>query len=338
MAGVGSPGDVRRQFRGVDDDLTVEDRVVVAAQLQPLLDGRVPLVAARGVRSPLEVVEGDVVGRDHPGSRSRFDRHVADGHPRFHRQCLDGRSAVLDDVPLTAAGADLGDDGEHEVLGGDSARQDPIHGDRHRAEGAQGQRLCRENVLDLARADTERQRAERAMGRRVAIAADDRHPRLSEAELRPDDVDDALLGIPHAMQANAELGAVATQRVDLLARNGVGDREFDADRRNVVVLGGERQVWSPYSPAGGAQAVECLWAGDLVDEVKVDVEQVGLAVDALDDVRVPDLFRQSASHRGLLALALPRSRGSLRLVSRDGSINAWTTLAESASWTRPPPS
>jgi hypothetical protein len=47
-------------------------------------------------------------------------------------------------------------------------------------------------VLDLGRADAEGQRAEGAMRRGVAVAADDGHARQGEALLRPDDVHDAL--------------------------------------------------------------------------------------------------------------------------------------------------
>jgi hypothetical protein len=47
-------------------------------------------------------------------------------------------------------------------------------------------------VLDLGRADAERQRAEGAVRRRVAVAADDRHPRLRQPLLGADDVHDPL--------------------------------------------------------------------------------------------------------------------------------------------------
>ena len=51
----------------------------------------------------------------------------------------------------------------------------------------------------------------------------------------------------------------------------------DVERRDVVVLGRHREVGTADRPAGGAEAVERLRAGDLVHEVQVDVEQVGLA-------------------------------------------------------------
>ena len=53
-------------------------------------------------------------------------------------------------------------------------------------------------------------------------------------------------------------------------------------------------------PAHGAsrqpEAVERLRAGDLVDEVEIDVQQVGLTVGAVHDVRIPDLLRERTSH------------------------------------------
>ena len=71
-----------------------------------------------------------------------------------------------------------------------------LHRDGHRLRPALGEGLGGEHVLDLAGADAEGQGAEGAVGRRVAVAADDRHARLGEALLGTDDVDDALLAWP----------------------------------------------------------------------------------------------------------------------------------------------
>ena len=49
-------------------------------------------------------------------------------------------------------------------------------------------------MLDLAGADAEGQRAERAVRRGMAVAADQRGARQGEALLGPDDMDDALRG------------------------------------------------------------------------------------------------------------------------------------------------
>ncbi len=45
-----------------------------------------------------------------------------------------------------------------------------------------------------------------------------------------------------------------------------------------MVLGRDGQIGAAQTTAGQAQALEGLGAGDLVDQVKVDVDQVGLAV------------------------------------------------------------
>ena len=98
-----------------------------------------------------------------------------------------------------------------------------LDGDRHRPRRALGQRLGREHVLDLAGADAEGERAERAVGRGVAVAADDGHPGLREPLLGSDDVDDALAGVAHPVEPDAELATVLLEHLDLAAGHRVGD-------------------------------------------------------------------------------------------------------------------
>src|ERR1039458_10412813 len=87
-------------------------------------------------------------------------------------------------------------------------------------------------MLDLGGADPERQRAEGAVRRGVAVAADHGYPWLGEAELRPDDVHDALVLAAQAMQGHAVHLAVALQPRDLRRRELVGDRAVLIDRRH----------------------------------------------------------------------------------------------------------
>jgi hypothetical protein len=201
-------------------------------------------------------------------------------------------------VPAPAAGADLRDQREHEVLRGDARRQFAGDGDGHLLGLRLRQRLRGQHVLDLAGADAERQRAERAVRGRVRVAADDGHAGLGEPELRPDDVHDSLLFMAERVQPDAEVRAVLAQRLDLRARDGIGDREQVVGGR-VVVFGGDRQIGPPHRTAGHAQPVERLRAGDLVQQVQVDVEQVGLAVGLPNHVSVPNLLRERA--RGLVS-------------------------------------
>ena len=101
----------------------------------------------------------------------------------------------------------------------------------------------------------------------MTVTADDRHAGLRETELWPDDVHDALFDVAHRIQPDAELFAVAPQRFDLSARHGIGDRLVDVDRRDVVILGGDRQIRSPNAAAGKPEPIERLRACHLVNEV-----------------------------------------------------------------------
>ena len=83
-------------------------------------------------------------------------------------------------------------------------------------------------MLDLGRADAVRQRAEGAVRRGMAVAADDGHAGQREALLGADDVDDALADVVLGIILDAEIGGVLGQRLDL-------DTAFlvlDAERRS----------------------------------------------------------------------------------------------------------
>ena len=72
--------------------------------------------------------------------------------------------------------------------------------------------------------------------------------------------------------------------------------------RRVVVLGREREIGPADRAAGQPQAVEGLRAGHLVQQVQVDVEQIGFAFGGLHHVGVPDLLGQGP---GSLAVMTP---------------------------------
>jgi len=92
--------------------------------------------------------------------------------------------------------------------------------------------------------------APNAVGGRVRVAADDRHPGLGDAELRPDHVHDALAVRAERVHGDAELRAVALERLNLHAGELVADARGDrrAVGRDVVVGRGQRAV----RPADGA--------------------------------------------------------------------------------------
>jgi len=109
-------------------------------------------------------------------------------------------------------------------------------------------------------------------------------------------VHDALLDIAEGVQGDAELGGVGREGLDLGPRHRVGDRLIDVDGGNVVVFGGDGEVGSAHCAAVVAEAAKGLRAGDLMHEVQVDVQEIGRALFAYDDVLVPDLLRQRETH------------------------------------------
>src|SRR3546814_8272291 len=93
--------------------------------------------------------------------------------------------------------SDQGEQVKGQILGMDVRRQPPLDADPHIARLALADGLGREHMLDLRRTDPEREGAERAVGRGMAVAADDRHSRLRTSLFRADDMDDAAPPIAH---------------------------------------------------------------------------------------------------------------------------------------------
>ena len=100
-------------------------------------------------------------------------------------------------------------------------------------------------------------------------------PGCGQAELRADDVDDALAAAAGRVERDAELLAVAPQRVELRLRRAGPDRAGRPSARCGPSSRG--QVRPAHLPPGQAQALERLRRRHLVDEVQVDVEQRRLA-------------------------------------------------------------
>jgi len=68
----------------------------------------------------------------------------------------------------------------------------------------------------------------------------------------------------------------------------------------------QSEVGPPELAPGEAQRLERLRAGDLVEQVAVDVEEAGAAGRLLDQVAVPDLLEEGASARRHVLLPVIR--------------------------------
>jgi len=136
----------------------------------------------------------------------------------------------------------------------------------------------------------------------MGVAADDRHARLSDAQLRADDVHDALIAVTQRVNAQAEFLGIAAQRVDLGAAHDVRDRLLDVNRGSVVILGGDREIGAAHLASCHPQTLECLRTGYFMAQLQIDVEQVRLARSSAHDVVIPDLLAQSSSHGSMMTL------------------------------------
>ena len=278
----------------VQDDLGVEGGVVVTDERPPPRDGRVELLAdgrpGRARRYSIVVSSTPTSPARAPASmlmlhtvmRPSIERSRI-ASPRYSSTWpapppVPRRATIASAMSLAVTPTGAG----------------TVDGDRHGLGPLLGERLGGEDVLDLAGADAEGQRAEGAVGRRVRVAADDRHARLGHPELGADDVDDALVLVPAREQGDAELAAVLLERLELAARHRVAHRRRDRLGGHVVVGRGQRPVRSAHGAAVHPQALEGLRARHLVHEVQVDVEQGRLALGRRDDVLVPDLLEEGA--------------------------------------------
>jgi hypothetical protein len=169
------------------------------------------------------------------------------------------------------------------------------------------QALRRQHVLDLGGADAEGQRAECAVRRGMRIAAHHGHAGQGQALFGP-----MTWTMPWRMSSmrnsrDAELGAVGVERLDLQARDRVGDAERG---RWWERCGRARRP--PHRPgahlaAGQFQPLERLRAGDFVHQVAVDIQQRGAVGLEVDDVSVPEFLKKGlAGHTNKLIQRVKR--------------------------------
>ncbi len=272
-------------------------------------DGLVPSVGGR-VPALAQVLQRRVVRGDEPGTGTGLDAHVADRHPPFHGEVLDSLAAVLDGVPVGAVGPDVRDQRQDQVLGCHVRRRlaDKLH--RHRLWALERQRLCRQYVLDVAGTDAEGEGAEGTVRGGVAVTADDGHTGADEAELGRHHVDDALPVVAQREQLDALLLTVLPEPLQLRAAQGVLHQERVGG--HVVVLKGQGQIGSADPAPRQLEAVEGLRRAGLVQQVQVDVKEIGLALRLVDDMAVPDLLDEVAPECGRHAdtASLVRSAGT----------------------------
>ena len=155
-------------------------------------------------------------------------------------------------------------------------------------------------MLDFRRADAIGERAEGAVGRGVAVAANERGSGQRESLLRPDDVDDALALVEFIEVVEPEQLGVFGEIRDLRRAFGIGIGRLAVGGRHIVVDDAERLVGRAHLAAGQAQAFECLRARHLVHEMAVDVDETGAVRLLIHQMVFPDLVVERARHAVML--------------------------------------
>ena len=166
-------------------------------------------------------------------------------------------------------------------------------------------------MLDLGRADAVRQCGKRPVRAGVRVAADHCHARQRGALLGPDDVHDALPAIGNVEIGQTILAGVVTQGLDLQTGHRIGNAVLAAGGGHIVVHHGQVGIQAPRRAVGLLQALEGLRAGDLMQQVAVDVQQAAAIGFLTDDVGVPQLVVKGTG--GIKHLAI-MPRGSITSV------------------------
>ena len=188
----------------------------------------------------------------------------------------------------------MADQRQDHVLGGDAGRQLALELDPHGLGPALDQRLRRQHMGEFAGADAEGQRAEAAMGAGMAVAADDQAAGKAQAQLRPDDMDDALAGLVDIEQLDAARRGLDPQRRQQFLADLAGARP-SVRGRDRMVRGRKGQFRIVNFQIAALEIEQAARAAEIVQQMAIDVEQVGIVAETGDDMLVPDFGQQGTA-------------------------------------------
>ncbi len=197
-------------------------------------------------------------------------------------------------MPGASRRASLADDPKRDVLGTHPIAERAADRDTHVLGLGLNQGLGGENMLDLGGADAMRERAEGAMRRGMAVAADDRRAGQGKALFGADDMDDALAKIPLIKIFDAELPGIRGELFDLNAAFGIVDSLRAIGCRYIVIDDREGFLRRPDWPSAQPQLLKSLGACYLMHQMTVDINQAHAIGFGVDQMVVPDLIVKRA--------------------------------------------
>src|SRR5436305_14670652 len=108
-------------------------------------------------------------------------------------------------MPRSHARAKLADNGESKVLCRDTGGQLALYANIHRLGLVLQETLCRQHMLDLARADTNSKNAQSTMRGGMRVTTDKRHPWQGKTQLRSNNMHNTLMWIAHIKERQIEV-------------------------------------------------------------------------------------------------------------------------------------
>ena len=155
-------------------------------------------------------------------------------------------------------------------------------------------RMCASSV----RAAAEGERAEAADGAGMAVGNGVGRARQHHAELRRDDVGDALLRVIDVEKPDGVAAAALAHRLEKRRARWVGAVVAARLGGDGVILHREGEVRPAHRPLLLLQLLEGVGRVQLVQHVPVDVDQIAAVGAARHQMRVPDLVEQGGGHGG----------------------------------------
>jgi hypothetical protein len=146
----------------------------------------------------------------------------------------------------------------------------------------------------LARSNPERERTQPAMGAGVAIAANDQAAGKTQAQLRPDNVDDTLsrlIDVEHPDAGGRSFDPERGQQLlpDLAGASSAacrGDGVVGRRECQFRIVNLEATTFDVEEPTGPAK---------IVQQVTINVQKIGIFADASNDMLIPYLGQQRAA-------------------------------------------
>ena len=303
----GAPGDLWWDISDIQGDFLVIKRALIAGQRLPIGHSFFPGLSLGRHFAAFQVGECRLIRRNQTSACTAFNCHVTDSHTPFHGQIADRLTGKFNDMAGPARRANLANDRQDQILCRNTSGQCAIDCDTHILCRVLLQRLGRQNMLNFRRSNTKRQRAKRAMGRGVTVAANNRHARQGEALFRSDDMNDALANIAHFKNRHAEFFRIGRQGFDLDAAFLILDPAGAVCGRHIVIRHSQGKLWTPHFATGNTQTFKSLRAGHFMHQMAVDINQAGTIILSIDNVAIPDFIKQRSWLRhAFLTPFLPR--------------------------------